>query len=186
MAYSASRKGFYPNKNFSHSESPSVLEYIITTSAVITIGDAIEIWDDPGYANVADADDKIAGVCVGIVDSKGINIFTTLGAPSVAGTRSGDDTYTAASTNKTVDQVKVQLVPALEGQLFYNEADSTLTAAEVGTYFDLTANGDQVTSTGDQTPHTAQLVELISLAGGPNGGGEGLFRFSRSQWTNVA
>lgn len=182
MAYSSSRTGFYPKKNLTTSDGPTILEYIITTSAQITIGDAIEIVDDPGYANVADANDKVAGVAVGIVDVNGINIFTTLGAPAVGGTKSGDDTYTAASDNKTVDQVKVQIVPALEGQLFYNEADSTLTAVEVGTYFALAATGDQVTGTGS-TVATAQLVELISLAGGPNGGGEGYFRFARSQWT---
>lgn len=186
MAYSSGRKGFYPRKNISHSESPSILEYVIANSVTITIGDAIEIIDAPGFAQVADADDKIAGVCVGIVDVNGINIFTTLGAPTVSGTKSGDDTYTTPSNNQTVDQVKVQIVPALEGQLFYNEADSTLTAAEVGRYFALTANGDQVTGTGDGTARTAQLVQLISLAGGPNSFGEGLFRFSRSQWTQEA
>lgn len=184
MAASASRKGFFPNRNMISGDNSGVLRYIVAASAVVTIGDAIDIITDPGFAGPATGTSKVAGVVVGIVDKNGINIFTTLGGPTVAGTRSGDDTYTAASTNKTVDQVAVEIVPALEGQLFYNEADSTLTAAEVSRYFALTATGDQVTGTGDGTARTAQLVEIISLAGGPNGFGEGLFRFSRSQWTN--
>jgi hypothetical protein len=179
-----SNLGFFLRKSLVGIDAPPVLEYIITTSAQITIGDAVEITDDPGYANVCDADDKVAGVAVGIVTVDGINIFGP-NAPTVNGTISGDDTYTASATNKTVNQVKVQIVIP-ENALFYNEADSTLTLAEVGRYFALTATGDQVTGTGDGTARTAQLVECLSLAGGPNGGGEGLFRISRSHWTNVA
>jgi len=183
MAMTAST-GFFLRKSLVGIDSPPVLEYIITTSAQLTIGDAVEITDDPGYADVCDADDKVAGVCVGIVTVDGINIFGP-NAPTVDGTISGDDTYTASATNKTVQKVKVQIVIP-ENSLFYNEADSTLTLAEVGRYFALTASGDQVTGTGDGTARTCQLVELLSLVGGRNGGGEGLFRFSRSHWTNVA
>ena len=179
-----SSKGFFLRKSLVGIDNPPILEYIITTSAQITIGDAIEITDDPGYAAACDADDKVVGVCVGIVTKDGINIFGP-NAPTVDGTISGDDTYTASATNKTSQQVKVQVVYP-DYSLFYNEADSTLTAAEVGRDFALTATGDQVTGTGDGTARTCQLVELLSTASGPNSYGEGLFRFSRTHWTNVA
>ena len=179
-----SNKGFRLEKSLVGIDSPPVLEYIITNSATITLGDAIEIIDDAGYANVADADDKVAGVAVGVVTTNGISVFGH-GAPTTDGTVTGDDTFTAASDNKTDQQVKVQIVYPNDS-LFYNEADSALTAAEVGRYFALTATGDQVTGTGDGTARTCQLVQILTLAGGPNSGGEGLFRFSRSQWTNEA
>jgi len=180
-----SNKGFRLRKSLVGTDSPPVLEFIIANSAQVTIGDAIEITDTAGFANPCDADDKVAGVAVGIVTEDGINIFSAPAAPSVDGTKRGDDTYTAASNNQTVKKVKVQVVYP-ENALFYNEADSTLTTAELGTYFALTATGDQVTGTGDATARTAQLVEIIGLATGPNSFGEGYFRFSRTHWTNVA
>lgn len=187
MAKSSGLKGFYPQRNMNSDENVAVQELIIANSTQVSIGDAIDITTDPGFAQAATATSKVAGVVVGIVNVNGINVFTSNATISgINGTKSGDDTYTSSSTNKTVDQCKVQVVYTTPDQLFYNEADSTLTTVELGTYFALTATGDQVTGTGDSTARTCQLVEIISLAGGPNLNGEGLFRFSRSHWTNIA
>ena len=178
MAKSSGVKGFWYKKNLSPNvEDPMRLEFLIANSeGPLTIGDAVQLTS--GYLTIAATTEVVLGILEGFVDKNGKNIFTN--TVSVLGTKSGDDTYTAASSNATVDMVRgvVNIDP---NALFYNEADSTLTQAEVGTFFDTTATADQVTSTGS-TLAQFQLIELVTVNDdGTSEDSAGLFRISESQ-----
>jgi len=173
MALSSTTKGFWPRKNIGGMELPEPFEFIIANSEVVTLGDAVTLVS--GYIEVVDSGDPVLGVVVGIVDRFGVPI----NHPDADhdGTVTGDDTFTAAADNATDHKVKVQVIIHPD-VLYYNDADSDLTAAEVGTYFDTTATGDQITGTGT----TKGAFQLISLdPDGDADASKGLFKISESQ-----
>ena len=179
MAMSSGAKGFTYKKNLVPNVSePATLEVVLANSAgPLTIGDAVQ-WTS-GYLTIAATTESILGTLVGFVTSKGENIFKTKEA--ITGTKSGEDTYTAASDNVTVDMVK-GVVIVDPNALFLNTADSTLTAAEIGTYFDTTSDSDQVTGSGSGTISQFQLIELVTKDDEGNTDDDaGLFRISQSQ-----
>jgi hypothetical protein len=180
----SSAKGFVFKKSISPSNSnPATLEVVIANSAAnLTVGDPVQFTS--GYLTIAATGESILGILVGLVDKNGRNIFQT--GVSVTGTKVGDDSYTAASDNQTVDMVKgvVYIDP---NNLYLNKADSSLTQAEVGQYFDTNAATDQVTGSGSDTISQFQLIELVTT----NDAGEavtdlGLFKISQSQLGWVA
>ena len=178
MASSASVKGFIYKKNLRPGvEQPATIEVTLANSAgPLTIGDAVQ-WTS-GYLTIAASTEVILGIWVGFRTAKGENIFKT--KESLTGTESGEDTYTAASDNVTVDKVK-GVVIVDDKALFLNTADSTLTAAEVGTYFDTAANSDQITGAGGSIAQF-QLIELVTTDDEGNADTDaGLFRISESQ-----
>lgn len=179
MAMSSGAKGFVYKKNLRPGvEQPATLEVTLANSAgPLTIGDAVQYTS--GYLTIAATTESILGILVGFRTAKGENIFKTNEA--ISGTISGEDTYTAASDNVTVDKVK-GVVIVDDKALFLNTADSTLTAAEVGTYFDTTASSDQITGSGSGTISQFQLVELVTVDDEGNADDDaGLFRISQSQ-----
>lgn len=168
-------------------ETPSTLEVILANSAgPLTVGDTVK-WSS-GYLDGCAADFAMLGILIGFVKN-GQNIFQT--NVSVLGTKSGDDTYTAASGNTTVDQVK-GVVVVDKMALFQAYADSALTQAEVGLWFNGTAiDGtyvDGVTGAGaawSVGTQQFQLVELVTTLGdGSTSTTTGLFRMGRSQLLN--
>lgn len=178
MAYSSS-KGFIYRKSLLPGVSmPATQEFLIANSeGPLTVGDAVQLTS--GYLTIAATTESVVGILVGFVNSKGENIFKN--NVTVGGTISGDDTYTAASDNQTVDLVKGVVIVDTNA-LFENEADSTLSQAEVGTYFDTTATSDQVTGSGSGTISQFQLIELITEnMDGSTEDSKGLFRISQSQ-----
>lgn len=182
MAKSAST-GFTYRRNLNTGvQNPQTLEVTLANSAgPLTVGDAVQYTS--GYLTIAATTESILGILVGFVDSNGRNIFQQ--GVSVTGTKSGDDTYTAASDNVTVDGVK-GVVVVDPNALFLNQADSSLTQAEVGTYFDTTATSDQITGSGSGTIAQFQLIELVTTDDtGAAATDLGLFRISQSQlgWT---
>jgi hypothetical protein len=179
MAMSAGAKGFVYKKSLSPSvEQPAILEVTLANSAgPLTIGDAVQYTS--GYLTIAATSESILGILVGFRTAKGENIFKTQEA--LTGTKSGDDTYTAASDNVTVDGVKGVVIVDTNA-LFLNKADSSLTQAEIGTYFDTTANSDQITGAGSATISQFQLVERVTVDDEGNSQDDlGLFRISQSQ-----
>jgi hypothetical protein len=178
MAYSSSKGFLYKRHLKGGVEMPATLEVLIANSAgPLTIGDAAQYTS--GYLTIAATTESILGVIVGFVDKNGRNIFQQ--GVSVSGTKVGDDTYTAASDNQTVDQVKA-IVNIDTDALFLNEADSTLTQAEVGLYFDTTSASDQITGSGSATISQFQLIELVTVnEDGTDEDSKGLFRISQSQ-----
>lgn len=174
-----SSKGFHYRRNLSPNvEDPMRIEVTLANSAgPLTIGDAVQYTS--GYLTIAATGESILGILEGFVTEKGENIFKT--KDTIGGTKSGDDTFTAAADNVTVAKVKgvVNIDP---NALFFNEADSTLSQAEVGQYFDTTATSDQITGSGSDTISQFQLIELVTanLDGSSEDSG-GLFRISQSQ-----
>jgi hypothetical protein len=184
MAYSASIKGFWYKRHLMPGvDKPATLEVVLANSAgPLTIGDAVQ-WTS-GFLTIAATTESLLGILVGFRTSKGENIFKTNEA--ITGTISGEDTYTAASDNQTVDGV-VGVVICDPYALFLNEADSTLPTSEIGTYYDTTATSDQVTGAGSGTIAQFQLIELVTVdEAGNTQDDQGLFRNSQSQLGWVA
>ena len=179
--------GFYYRRNLRPGQKPATLEVILADGAVVAIGETV-FWDG-GYLSPAPADQAYLGILVGIVTSKGENVFKTNEAHG--GTISGDDTFTADADNSTDEMVK-GVVIVDEDALFQATADSSLTQAEVGTWFAGLANTnigmDGVTGAGAAWgvgTQDFQLVELITIGlDGVSVNDEGLFRIGRSQLLN--
>src|SRR3990167_1931840 len=119
-------KYFEPKQSLYGSEIPVGLQFLIENSATVRIGDFVRL-STAGTVKRVGVGSPILGRVSGIVSEEGINIFKTLGAPAVTGTKTGDETYGAASDNATVDKVKAQVVLDPAGSLlFYNDSDDTL------------------------------------------------------------
>jgi len=178
MAKSASTGFVYARNLNTGVQNPQTLEVLLANSTgPLTVGDAVQYTS--GYLTIAATGESVLGILAGFVDKDGRNIFQS--GVNVTGTKSGDDTYTAASDNQTVDFVK-GIVIVDPNALFLNEADSSLTQAEVGTYFDTTAASDQITGSGSATISQFQLVELVTADGAGNAVNDyGLFRISQTQ-----
>lgn len=190
MAYT-SKYGFIYKRHLTPGiETPATLEVTLANSAgPLTVGDAVK-WSS-GYLDGAAIDVAYLGILIGFVTKNGENIFKTKEA--LTGTKSGDDTYTAASDNVTVDKVKgVVVVDPMA--LFQAYANGTLTQAMVGQWFNgSVANGTYVDSVEYSTGQGAwsvgtqefQLVELVTtLDDGSASTTTGLFRIGRSQLLN--
>lgn len=178
MAQSAST-GFFFKKNLRPGvEKPATARFLIANSeGPLTVGDAVQLTS--GYLTIAATGESIIGILEGFETANGENIFKT--NESLGGTLSGDDTYTAASDNATVDQV-VGVVVVDEDALFLNQADSSLTQAEVGLYFDTTSASDQITGAGSGTISQFQLIDLVTTdSTGASANDLGLFRISQTQ-----
>jgi len=181
--------GFEFVRHMKPGQKPATLEVILGNSVgAMAVGETCE-WNGAGYLDVCAPDTAHLGVIQGFVTEKGENIFKT--NESLGGTLSGDDTYTAASDNITVDKVKAVVVVD-DFALFQATADSSLTQAEVGLWFLGLANtntsSDGVTGAGaawSVGTQDFQLVELVTIDGtGAAATTQGLFRLGRSQLLN--
>ena len=184
MAYSAGIKGFWYKKNLQPGVSkPATLRVLLANSTgPLTIGDAVQYTS--GYLTIAATGESILGILTGFCLGDGENLFKTNQVHGA--TLSGDDTVTAASDNATRSVQVYGEVIVDKDALFLNEADSTLTQAEVGTYFDTTATSDQVTGTGGAVAQF-QLIELVTTDDEGNTVDDyGLFRIAESQLYNDA
>jgi len=178
----SSAKGFHYVKHLQPGQKPAVLEVILTDSeGALTVGDCVQ-WTN-GYLTTAATTESILGVLVGFVTEKGENLFKTNEVHG--GTLSGDDTFTASATNESVEKVKGVVIVDKDA-VFLNKADSSLTMAEVGEYFDTTAGTDQVTGVGNTTQAQWQLIELVTeLGDGTTVSDYGNFRIAESQLYNA-
>jgi len=175
------RKSLNPNLS-----TPATLEVILADSAgPLTIGDAV-IYSS-GYLTGCPVDTAMLGILVGFVTKNGENIFKT--KDSIGGTKSGDDTFTAASTNSTVEQVK-GVVVVDDMALFEAYSDTALVAGDVGTFFPgAVADGTYVDSVADSGSGSwsvgtqqFQLIERVTTLGdGSASTTAGLFRIIRTQ-----
>lgn len=185
-----SQYGFDYRRHLSPNVStPATLEVILANSAgPLTLGDAVTYAS--GYLNGAAIDTGILGILVGLVDATGLNIFER--GATANGTKSGDDTYTAASNNQTVDQVK-GVVFVDQMALYRGIADGTLAQSDVGTWFNgkvsdgtyvdsIATSGKGAWSVGTQQ---FQLIELLpTTLDGTVVSTHGLFRIGRSVLLN--
>jgi hypothetical protein len=159
--------------------APATQRVLIANSeGPLTVGDAVQYTS--GVLTIAATTESVLGILAGFETAKGENIFKTKEA--LGGTKSGDNTYTAAADNQTVDKV-VAVVTTDPDALFLNTADSSLTQAEVGTYFDTTSASDTITGAGSGTISQFQLIELVTVSSsGATVNDQGLFRISQSQY----
>lgn len=164
--------GFNYRKSLSGAaQVPAELQIIGANSVVIQKGDLIRI-NNAGFASLVVAGDLVLGVVTGVVDKNGKPVDTDTGTL---------DTWTMTSTNQTVNQYKVQYIPALQDYLFFNKADSALTQTLLMTYMAVNDENDvDPGSTSDSTLDTVRLVELDPDATGTTG--EGLFQIVESFW----
>lgn len=173
MAFPSGSEGFFYRKSLISSDEPTIFDFILNDDEPVRVGDAVDL--NSGFAQVVDAGDPVLGVVQGIVDQNGLAINSA--DADIDGTVNDDVSYTAAADNETDKKVRVQCIVS-PFALFYNDADSTLTQAEVGTFFDTTATGDQITSSGSSNGQ----FQLISLnPDGDSDASKGLFKISESQ-----
>lgn len=180
--------GFIYKRHLTPSLStPATLYVTLANSAgPLVVGNAVKY--SGGYLVGCGANAAMLGILVGFVNSKGDDIFKNLLGPAVKGTKVGDDTYTAASDNQTVDQVQGVVFVDVDA-LFQAYSDSTLTQASVGLFFNGKVNAntyvDGVTGTGgaySAGTQQFQLVELVTTLGdGTAVTTVGLFKIARSQ-----
>ncbi len=146
--------GFYPYRTLGGNTGGDERDFIIEDSATLTLGDTVDVT--AGYAGQCANSERPMGVLIGFVVLIGNGRSVPIdqdASGTLTGTHSGNsgvvgsETYVTASDNITVDQVmaRVQVDPMME---YYNDADSTLTQAEVGTYFDTNSAGDRITGAG--------------------------------------
>ncbi len=186
-----SKYGFIYKRHLSPGvDNPSTLVVPLANSAgPLTIGDAV-LWSS-GYLNGSAVDLGMLGILQGFTTLKGEEIFKRQINPTIKGTKSGDDTYTAASDNQTVDQIQGVVFVDKEA-LFFAYSDTTLTQASVGLWFNGKVNDgtyiDGVTGAGGAWSvgtQQFQLIELITaLEDGTAVTTAGLFRIGRSLLLN--
>lgn len=191
MAKSSTTYGFEYKKNLGSPglSIPATIEVPLANSiGPLTIGDAVQLTS--GYLTGADATEVILGILVGLVDKNGQNIFKS--NVSVGGTKSGDDTYTAASDNQTVDMVKGVVIVDKDALFLAKNSNTALTQAKVGLYFEGNASTgttvDQVIGAGATfgTTDQFQLIEVpATLEDGSANTYYGLFRIGESQLSNA-
>lgn len=159
--------GFSFRKQLDGTNSYTLLEIGATDSVVYQKGDLIRV-NTSGTAALVTAGDLVLGVVEGVVDANGKAI-----APDSGTT----DTYTMGSSTTN----KVQYIPALQQYLFYNDADSALSATHLFTYMAVNDENDvDPGSTSDATVNTVRLIQLD-----PDGDGDtskGLFQIVESFW----
>lgn len=159
--------GFSFRKQLDGTNAYTLLEIGATASVVYQKGDLIRV-NTSGTAALVTAGDLVLGVVEAVVDANGLAV-----APDSGTT----DTWTmgASTTNK------VQYIPALANYLFYNDADSSLSATHLFTYMAVNDENDvDPGSTSDATVNTVRLIQLDPDHDGD--ASKGLFQIVESFW----
>lgn len=140
-------------------ENPVLFTLPIKNSAHVAVGEAVQ-WD--AGVDTASTSSTILGVCVGLVDSDGIQLQNT--GQVLDGTyAAATETYTAASDNMTVLGVCAQVIID-KGALYEIDLSSGSVAnTDLFGGFHL-ANGTQI---GDASPEAVKgQFKLIKLVAG--------------------
>ena len=167
--------GFSLRGHLLGAQNPILENLIITDSQTVTVGDAVDMTD--GFVTVCDADDRIYGIVVGLVDKDGVDLNNP--HVSYSGTYTDStNTYVAANDNEAVDKVKAVVCPDPYA-LWYNDSDATLTTAMLKEHFSL-VDEDQVD--GDSNHAAVGEMQLWKLDPDEDSdASKGLFRISCSQ-----
>jgi len=161
--------GFQFKKNYAGRTSGIQDARLIENSGTITVGDMVRGSYDAGAANgmveLAAAGNAILGVVVGIVDRNGIDMDSSRLSHSGTWT-SSTKTFTAASTNTTVDQVKA-IIDIDPMSVWSNQPDAAIgtttssgSSDQLGSYTDIVAASDQA----DENNNTAAFNTVAQLA----------------------
>lgn len=159
--------GFNFRKQLDGTNGYTLMEMDATAAVVYQKGDLIRV-NASGTASLATAGDMILGVVEAVVTSKGLPVTPDSGTT---------DTWTMAASTTN----KVQYIPALQQYLFYNDADSDLTASMMFQYFSVNDENDVDGASGsDSTVSTVRLIERDPDHDGD--ASKGLFQIVESFW----
>ena len=139
--------------------NPVIRNFLIANSADVAVGEALSFSSG---ALTATGGDKVLGICIGIVDSNGIdmdNTSQTLDGTWVSSTK----TYTAADDNVTVLGVRAQCI-CDKNALFKNDSDGSITVVWEGEKFNL-ASGTQI----DASTHVVAAGQFELVKHDPEG-----------------
>jgi len=116
--------------------APVLVRRTIANSTEVTVNDSMRM--NGGFADLGDATTNVLGHAVGISTKGGVGVSTDGSTGAEMGSFSG--TFTSASDNQTVSQVKVEL-DISQDSLHSAEVNDTLGTTtgsdEDGSYFDL-------------------------------------------------
>lgn len=181
---SSSVKGFKFRKSLIGLEHPSEVQIIIADSATLTIGDLVRV-STAGYVKRAAAGEPVAGVCTGIVDQNGMNVFSPRASGVTGSTLTPDDTVAVSSTNTSDGTRKLKATLTLDvpgTNLYFNDADGDLAQTNLLQFFDVGSNSGQVSqATASDANGQVQLIAID-----PDGDGDaskGLFRVNETQFS---
>lgn len=144
-------------KHLLGADNPVTTKAIIAASETITVGDVVN--NASGFVAAADANERILGVVIGIVDVNGIDLDNTSSSNYDGTWTSSTQTYVASADNTTDKQVSA-LVVMDPYAVFVNDADADLTAAMRFSFFSI-IDEDQVD--GDTNSTTVGELMLWEL-----------------------
>lgn len=160
---STSIYGFTLERSLAGVNNPASLDYIIKDSATITIGDPVRLSTD-GYLKRSAAGEAVLGICVGLVDKNGINVFSPRAAGVTGATLTPDDTIAVSSTNSSdaTRYLKAQVILDPAGNLIWkNVMDAAMAQTNVGQLFDVGATVGQIaTGTASDTSGQFQMINV--------------------------
>lgn len=184
--------GFFPRGTISGRDYPAVWEFIIANSQTITIGDVVRL-NTSGYIAIQTTTSQVPlGVCVGIVDRNGINVFSNRAIGLEGITSKTESGITVTSTNQSNDlrNIKVQVyLDHTSDMLWFNDADANLAQTNLlqnGSINVFTSGNHKLNVSGlsDVTDQT-YILQLIKLD--PDNDGDlskGLFKLRNTQVSN--
>ncbi|MCR4263659.1 MAG: hypothetical protein NUV98_02985 [Candidatus Roizmanbacteria bacterium] len=135
-----------------------ILEYlIISDSDTIAVGDAVSM--SAGFVIPATSSTRVYGICVGLVNNKGIDLQSAPTSTYDGTYTDSSQTYVATSDNTTDKKVKAVVCPD-PFALWYNDSSGTLTTAHLKTFFNLTDKDQVDQGTSSATIGQVQLWKL--------------------------
>lgn len=159
-------------------------ERIIANSQVITTGGFVNLVS--GFVDGADAGERIWGLCVGIVNAKGIPLDKLTPATDYNGTyvggNLGTQKHTAASDNQTVKPVyaRIDISPDLVVNNVPDAAIGTTTGSNLaGNYTDLVS--DTQVDENNATNAFTTVAQLVILGVDPEDSTKGLYQVMERQ-----
>lgn len=162
--------GFSYRKNLDGSAYVPSLMYVVGKNSVaFSKGDLVRV-NTSGFADIVDATEAIAGVCVGVVTAKGAAKAFDSGTV---------DTWTMTSDNQTSAADLVAFIPALPNYLFSADGDADTAAGDVFAYTDSTDENSPANSFGDAT---AQLRLIERDPDHDGDASKGLYQIAESQF----
>ena len=169
--------GFEYRGQASGSQDPVTLQFPITNSATVKVGDAVYIATN-GVQRITNST-LVLGIVTGIVDANGIDLDNTSPSNYDGTWTSSTRTYVAASNNITNKKVCAQVVADTEA-LWFNDADGSFTnPTDIGLLIKC-ADHDQI----DEDTTSATVGQFYVLKLDPDGDGDAskcIVKVARSQ-----
>jgi len=160
-------------------ENPVLITVPIANSQTVVVGRALKMQTlgSGGGVMPATAGSKIIGMCVGLVDSAGIDLENT--KQVLDGTYSSSaQSYAAAADNMTVKRVSA-IVCIDKYSLWYNDTAGDLVAADELKFFDLASDSQVADQNGSDS--AGALVLIKRNPDGDDDASKGIFAIAETQ-----